>query len=387
MAFLTREVALDFKQVDVPPDSNFPTAAFWTIEVINHNVGEKKLFVKILDYQVGETQFSARQIELADVLIEIEKVTFKSIDTGGWLNTTKGGGPRKFTPLKPETVYRTERSPRVPIKRVFNDPFSIAIKDVTFLNGKVVFEKKIQSLGKLVKFEIANEDIIGQHDAIKNYFENVLGTKRIQVTPVIATTDGEIDSVSATSEEINKITKALIEEVKIEILKVAGKKEVPGDVQLFTMDEYLETFVDENTQQVFKDDEEFFETLLKKPGTKHHPHLRLLSSQHKHDLQKLRFVHKPFSFVFLLEGADNFYMVWETLDTEEATYIWSYSKAETTTDHILAETNRAINQILRNGRNEYRARKENNFNSVRHDYEGVQNGFRNWKTKLEKVIV
>lgn len=386
LAFLTREVALNFTQVDVPPDSKFPAHAFWTIEVINYNVGERKLFVKVLDYQVGETQFPARQIELADVLMEIEKLTFKSIDTGGWLNTTKGGGPRKFTPPNPETVYRTEASPRVPVKRVYEDPFSIAIKDVTFLAGKVAFEKKIQQLGKLVKFEIQNESILEQYDAIKNYFENVLKTKRIQVAPVISTTDGEIDSVSATSEEISKINKSLIEEVKIEMLRVARKKEVRGENQLFTMKEYLETFVDENTQQVFKDENDFLETLLKRPGTKHHSHLRWLSSKHKHDLEKLRLVHKPFSYVFLLDNTDNFFIVWETLDTEEATFIWKFKKNSMTTDHILAETNHAINLIAKDGRNEYRARLESNFGRLVHDYQDPQGGFKSWKEKMEKII-
>lgn len=386
LAFLTRGVALNFKQVDVPPDSKFPTPAFWTIEVINYNAVERKLFVKVLDYQVGETEFPARQIELSDVLMEIEKVTFKSIDTGGWLNTTKGGGPRKFTPPKPETVHRTEASPGVPIKRVYEDPFSIAIKDVTFLEGKVAFEKKIQPLGKLVKFEIHNEEIIEQYDAIKNYFENVLGTKRIQVVPVISTTDGEIDSVTATSQEINKITRDFIEEVKIEMLRVAGKKEVSGENQLFTMEEYLETFVDENIQQVFKDENDFLETVLKKPGTKHHPHLRWLSSKHRHGLEKLRLVHKPFSYIFLLDSTDNFYIIWETLDTEEATYIWKFKKDTMTTDQILGEINKAINLITKEGRNEYRQRLETNFGRVFHDYFDPQRGFKIWKEQIEQII-
>lgn len=386
LAFLTREVALNFTQVEVPAGSKFPEAAFWTIEVINHNADQKKLFVKVLNYQVGQTQFSSTQIELNDVLMGIEKVTFKSIDTGGWLNTTKGGGPRKYTPPKSETVYRSESNVRVPVKRVYEDPFSIAIRDISFLAGKVAFEKKIQPLGKVVKFEIANEDIIEQYDAVKNYFGNVLQTNKIQVAPVITTTDGEIDSVSATSEEINKITKALIEEVKIEMLRAAGKKDVQGENQLFTMEEYLETFVEENTQQVFKDENEFLETLLKRPGTKHHPHLRWLSSRHRHDLEKLRLVHKPFSYVFLLDNIDNFFIFWETLDTEEATYIWHFKKDALTTEQILAKTNATLNFIIKNGRNEYRQRLENNFGWFTHDYQDLQNGFNNWKAKMEKIL-
>ena len=41
---------------------------------------------------------------------------------------------------------------------------------------------------------------------------------------------------------------------------------------------------------------------------------------------KIRFVLQPFSFVFLLAGKDHHYIVLETLDTEEATYIWKTGK-------------------------------------------------------------
>lgn len=386
MAFLTREVALDFSQVDVPAGSKFVAPAFWVVRVINYNMNEKRLFVEVLEYHVGATQFSSRQIELNDALMEVENVGFKSIDTPAWLNTSNGTRTGKFMPTKAETVYRNEPDVRVPVKRVYEDPFSIAIKDVTFLAGKVSFEKKIQPLGRVVKFEILNEEIIEQYDDIKNYFENVLKTKRIQVAPAITTTDGEIDSVSATSEEISKINKSLIEEVKIEMLRVAGKKEVPGENQLFTMEEYLEIFVDENTQQVFKDENDFLETLLKRSGTKHHHHLRWLSSKHRHDLEKLRLVHKPFSYVFLLASSDHYYIIWETLDTEEATFIWKFRKDAMTTDQILAEMNTALNLIAKKGRNEYRTRLESNFGRVFHDYNDPQNGFKIWKAEIERII-
>lgn len=386
MAFLTKEIALDFSQVDVPAGSKFKAPAYWIVRVINYNLNEKRLFVEVLEYHVGATQFSSRQIELNNELMEVEKVGFRSIDTPAWLKTSNGTRPGKFLPTKPEDVYRSELVVRVPVKRIYEDPFSIPIKDVTFLAGKVAFQKKIQPLGKVVNFEIVNEDIIEQYDAIKNYFENVLKTKRIQVAPVIATSDGEIDSVYATSEEISRINKSFIEEVKIEMLRVAGKKEVPGENQLFTMEEYLETFVIENTQQVFKDENDFLETVLGRPGTKHLPHLRWLSGKHRQDLEKLRLVHKPFSYVFLLDNSDNYFIVWETLDTEEATFIWKFRKDAITTKQILAETNTALNRIAKDGRNEYRALLESNFGRVFHDYQDAENGFKNWKAELERII-
>ncbi|MBI3139811.1 MAG: hypothetical protein HYZ15_14630 [Sphingobacteriales bacterium] len=57
-----------------------------------------------------------------------------------------------------------------------------------------------------------------------------------------------------------------------------------------------------------------------------------------------------------------------------------------TTDQALAETNIAIKQILQDSRNEYKARKEENFDRVLHDYKDPQNGFKKWKSEMEKII-
>lgn len=396
LAFLTEEVALDFKQVKI---SEFPVKfkahAFWTVQVINYIESERKLYVEVLIYQVGETVFSNDQLALADTLMLIEDVTFRSIDTTGLYGTLNSKEPIKILARKPEIVYRTERPTesdmkmkREPVKVTYTEPFSIPIKDITFLAGKVSFEKKIQQFKQSIQFEILNDNIIEAYDAIKNYFANVLGTKKIQVIPTITTEDGEITSVKAASSEIDKINKTLIEEVAFEVINVARGKQSLDDKQLFTMEEYIETFAEKgfDAQQFFKDEHEFLERLIKKSKTKHYHHLRFLSSKHKYDLQKLRFVHKPFSFVFLLGGKDNFHIVWETLDTEDATYIWTFPNDKKSLQQYLAITDKTINQIAKHGRNEYISHKEDNFHKVIHDYKDMQNGFKKWKDVIEKVI-
>jgi hypothetical protein len=397
LAFLTEEVALDLNQVQISDmPVKFQASAFWTIRVINYIENENRLFVEVLSYEIGETEFPDNQIELADILISVEKVTFKSIDTSALLRTLNGKEPVRISPPKQETVYRRETSiqpetriVREPIKQTYSESFSVSIKNITFLSGKVVFEKKMEQFKRPIKFQISNASIIEEYDAIKNYFSNVLKTKKIHVVSTITTVDDVIDSINATSVEIEKIDSTFIEEVKFEIVKGARKKEPPEDKQLFTMDEYLETFVDENpkTPQLFKDEKDFFDTVLEKSRTKHYKHLRYLSSKHKHDLIKLRFVHKPFSFVFLLGGIDKFHIVWETLDTQEATYIWSVTNDIKNLRQVLIDADKTINLILRDGKNEFIGRNEKNFNRVFHDYTDLQNGFKNWKEAIEKVIL
>lgn len=397
MAFLTEEVALDFKQVDISERPvKFKAPAFWTIRVINYIEREKRLFVEVLAYQVGETEFSYDQIQLADKLIEIEKVTFKNISTSGLLKTLNSTQPIKISPSKPEFVYRKEapiqsviETVSEPIKHIYNEPFTIPIKDVSFLSGRVSFEKKIQQFKQSIEFQILNENIIEEYDAIKNYFGNVLKTKKIQVIPSITTIDGLITSVNATSIEIDKINKSFIEEVKFEIVKAARNNDLTSDKQLFTKEEYLQTFIDKDfaTKSIFENDEELFDNLLEKSETKHYKHLRFLSSKHKSDLQKLRFVHKPFSFVFLLGGIDKFHLIWETLDTPEATYIWTFNAGVIELERVIEHTGKTINLIIKEGKNEYIRRNEENFNRVFHDYIDLQNGFKKWKDDIEKIIL
>jgi hypothetical protein len=172
-------------------------------------------------------------------------------------------------------------------------------------------------------------------------------------------------------------------------VNVARRKESSSDKQLFTMDEYFETFASEDfkAQQFFKDDNDFFENLLEKSETKHYKHLRFLSSKHNADIQKLRFVHKPFSFVFLLSGIDKFHIVWETLDTQEASYIWTVDNNIKDLKQVLTHTDKTINLIIKEGKNEYINRNEENFNRVFHDYTDLQNGLKNWKEEIEKIIL
>ncbi|WP_341297267.1 hypothetical protein [Catalinimonas locisalis] len=66
--------------------------------------------------------------------------------------------------------------------------------------------------------------------------------------------------------------------------------------------------------------------LLQLQKVKHFLQLQYLSKRHDSSILKLRFVLDPFSFIFLLTGREQYHVVWETLDTEEATYLWHIDK-------------------------------------------------------------
>lgn len=396
MAFLTKEVALDFNQVDISPTPvRFQAPAFWVVKVIAYIQEQNRLFVEVLDYRVGEAEFSADQLELNDTLISIEEVSFKNIDTRGLLGTLYSKEPARLLPVNPDKFYRrdTQLQHELRIKSeqqraTFTELFSIPIKNVMFLSGEVRFEKKVDAFKKPIKFKILNENIIEEFDAIKNYFASVLHTKKIQVVATIETLDGEIIETKATSVEIDKIDKTTVEEVKFEIVKTIRKKEPTGEKQLFTMEEYLETYAEAGLkgEAFFKDDSEFFESMLKMTHTKHYKHLRFLSGRHRSDILKLRFIHKPFAYVFLLSGSDNFYIIWETHNTQEATYIWTTKKDTNILKQILPHIDETIKLIKIEGKNDYINRNEENFSRVYHDYTDLENGFKRWKDEIEKIV-
>ena len=77
---------------------------------------------------------------------------------------------------------------------------------------------------------------------------------------------------------------------------------------------------------IYSTEEELLNDLLKNQNVKHYRHLRYLASKHDGSVLKIRFVLSPFSFVFLLSGNEQYHIILETLDTEEATYIWHIEK-------------------------------------------------------------
>lgn len=103
-------------------------------------------------------------------------------------------------------------------------------------------------------------------------------------------------------------------------------------------------------------------------------------------LQMKRKEMSPFSFVFLLEGHEQFYIILETLDTEEATYMWHFEKSIPALPSRLKEIDRQMDIIRNQGRQVFLASPPNNFSRILHDYSDEQKGFVIWKDMLEERL-
>jgi len=115
--------------------------------------------------------------------------------------------------------------------------------------------------------------------------------------------------------------------------------------------------------------------------------LLYLSKRHNGKILKIRFILTPFSFVFLLTGKEQFHLVFETLDTEEATYLWHIEKNKTSLKNNLKTIDKQLTIIRNKGRQVFLDTNPDNFSRILHDYSGAQKGFIIWKDLLEERII
>jgi hypothetical protein len=91
--------------------------------------------------------------------------------------------------------------------------------------------------------------------------------------------------------------------------------------------------------------------------------------------------------VFLLTGEQQYHIIWETLDTEEATYIWHVEKQKLALKNMLKEIDRDLGYIRSNGRQAFIEKPRENFSRIIHDYAEVKKGFILWKDQLQSRLV
>lgn len=138
---------------------------------------------------------------------------------------------------------------------------------------------------------------------------------------------------------------------------------------------------------MFSSGEDLLNDLLKNKQVKHYQQLRYLASKHNGETLKLRFVLNPFSFVFLLSGNDQYHIILETLDTEEATYIWHLDKSYQILSQKLKSIDQDLNIIKNHGRQMFLESQPKDFSRVMHDYSEERKGFIVWKNLLEERLI
>jgi hypothetical protein len=258
----------------------------------------------------------------------------------------------------------------------------VPFQKLLFSNACITFSIYIEELAQMVPFEIANPDIRPEFEAVKDYFMKVLKKKLITVQLGITHTDGTIIAVTANSNDIDQINTNLIDSVRFQLVK----KNIPdfkgNDMAMNTLDGLLPDEA-KSARALFQSEQDLIDNILAIKDAKHYHQLKYLSARHLSGTLKIRFVLNPFSFIFLLAGETQYHIIWETLNSEEATYIWHFDKTLEALRKGLVEVEAILNEIKASNKLQYLKTENEHFSRVMHDYSDAKSGFVGWKGMLE----
>lgn len=90
--------------------------------------------------------------------------------------------------------------------------------------------------------------------------------------------------------------------------------------------------------------------------------------------------------MLLLTGEQQFHIILETPDTEEATYIWHAGKNKESLIVTVKEIDKQLNVIRNKGRQMLLETNPEKFSRIIHDYSDEKKGLILWKDLLEEKI-
>lgn len=246
----------------------------------------------------------------------------------------------------------------------------VPLESLEFKYGAIGFPYIYKDPNEKLEFEIAHDDIRPEFEVLKPYFVKVLKTRNITVSIYAELENGTLVSQSADSVDVKRINKEIIEGVRFRfVTKAILNKSSSHERNILDITQ-LQT-----GQPLYESGEELIADILKNTKFKHHQQLRYLAEKHAGHVLKIRFVLQPFSFVFLIEGEEMYHVILETLDTEEASYLWHFEKQRSLLPTFLKDLDRQLDIIRLQGRHAFISAAPENFSRIVHDYSNEQKGF------------
>jgi superfamily II DNA or RNA helicase len=257
----------------------------------------------------------------------------------------------------------------------------VSIEELEFHYGSVWFKYAVNEMNTTLEFQVENIEIRPEFEVLKPYFIKTLKSKNFTVEIFAEFENGKLASQLALSIDIDQINKEVVEGVKFQFLnKGLLKQFTPRKQNIVTSDELQEQ------GKIYSNAEELLNEILKNKQYKHSQHIQYLADKHENQVMKIRFVLNPFSFVFLLAGEQSYLVVLETLDTEEATYIWHTPKNKASLIEEVKQIDNQLSIIREKGRQVFLENSPENFTKIIHDYSDNKKGFILWKSALEEII-
>jgi superfamily II DNA or RNA helicase len=265
-----------------------------------------------------------------------------------------------------------------------NETIEVAIEQLEFRFGSIAFKHAVADFnGKEVEFEVENLIVRPEFTVLKPYFIRFLKSTTVWVNIQATFQHNRLVFKSASSNDLDKINREVIESVKFRFLNKEIIKGVPASEENLLDAGQVQSG---SEQLIYTNEDDLLENILRLKQYKHHRHLRYLSQKHERTILKLRFVLEPFSFVFLLSGSNQYHLVWETLDTEEATYIWHIDKSIYELERSVRQIDKLLGQIRIKGRQQYLETNPDMFSRIVHDYSDDPKGLIIWKDLLEEKL-
>ncbi|MDD3721913.1 MAG: DEAD/DEAH box helicase family protein [Lutibacter sp.] len=257
----------------------------------------------------------------------------------------------------------------------------VSIEELEFHYGSVAFKYPVGKMNTELQFQIENIEIRPEFEVLKPYFIKTLKSKFITVELFAEFENGKLASQLALSNDIDHINKEVVEGVKFQFLnKGLLKKFSPKKQNILTSDEL------QDQNKIYSNAEELLNEILKNKQYKHSQQIQYLANRHENQVMKIRFVLNPFSFIFLLAGEQRYFVILETLDTEEATYIWHTQKNKTSLIEEVKQIDNQLSIIREKGRQAFLENSTENFARIIHDYSDNKKGFIIWKSAIEELI-
>ena len=269
---------------------------------------------------------------------------------------------------------------------IINRKIKIPFEELEFRYGSIAFKYKISEQNVVLEFDIDHLEIRPEFEVLKSYFSKVLGINSISVDIHVEFDDAIVIAQLATCDDIAKINREIVEGVKFKFINKNFLSKMAVDEAGNLLDISQLQF-NGNKNQLYDSGEELLEDLLKNKNYKHYNNIKYLAENHARHILKLRFVLQPFSFVFLLVGKEEFHFVLETLDTEEATYIWHFENNVKSLSETLKLIDKDLSTIRNKGRQIFLESTSQNFSRIVHDYTDEKKGFIIWRDMLEEQLV
>jgi superfamily II DNA or RNA helicase len=259
----------------------------------------------------------------------------------------------------------------------------VKIAELEFLYGSIQLQHTLSEHPVVLKFDIEQLHIRPEFEVLKPYFEKFFRSKTADVhITVVIDRQQQVTALSASSPALEQLNREVVEGVRFRFIE----RNFLNKKQLTDHPETMQESGLSMTNALYESGEELLADVLSKGNYRHQRQLHYLSENHAGQILKIRFVLSPFSFVFLLEGDERYHLVMETLDTDEATYLWHLPKNVQDLKSAIQGIDQQLTQIRNEGRQRFLETNPEDFSRVVHDYSDEKKGFIVWRGAVEERL-